>query len=74
MPEIAPLQVAELTFQQAKKLIELRGEQITWVQMDVTMGRLRTIPVFVVKLYLNIAQIFASTAQTLGIFALAAGL
>ena len=48
MPEIGPLQVAGLTFEQAKKLIELRGEQITGVQVDVTMGRLRTIPVFVI--------------------------
>jgi protein involved in polysaccharide export with SLBB domain len=47
IPEIGPLQVAGLTFEQAKKLIELRGEQITGVQVDVTMGRLRTIPVFV---------------------------
>ena len=48
IPEIGPLQVAGLTFEQAKKLIELRGEQITGVQVDVTMGRLRTIPVFVI--------------------------
>lgn len=47
IPEIGPLQVAGLTFEEAKKLIELRGEQITGVQVDVTMGRLRTVPVFV---------------------------
>ena len=47
IPEIGPLQIAGLSFEQAKKLIESRGEQITGVQVAVTMGRLRTIPVFV---------------------------
>jgi protein involved in polysaccharide export with SLBB domain len=46
--ELGPLQVAGLTFEQAKKLIEDRGEQITGVKVDVTMGRLRTIQVFVI--------------------------
>ncbi|MGH7934666.1 MAG: SLBB domain-containing protein [Candidatus Binataceae bacterium] len=48
IPQIGPLQVAGLTFQQARKLIEDRGEQITGVKVDVTMGRLRTIQVFVI--------------------------
>jgi protein involved in polysaccharide export with SLBB domain len=48
MPQLGPIQVAGLTFEQAKKLIENHGEQITGVQVDVTMGRLRTIPVFVI--------------------------
>jgi protein involved in polysaccharide export with SLBB domain len=48
MPQIGPLQVAGLTFDQAKKLIEDRSEQITGVQADVTMGRLRTIQVSVI--------------------------
>jgi len=47
MPQIGPLQVAGLTFEQAKKLLEMRNEQIIGVQADVTMGRLRTIPIFV---------------------------
>jgi protein involved in polysaccharide export with SLBB domain len=48
IPEIGPLQVAGLTFEQAKKLIEDRAGQITGVKVDVTMGRLREIQVFVV--------------------------
>jgi len=48
MPETGPIQVAGLTFEQAKKLIESRAGQITGVQVDVTMGTLRTIQVFVI--------------------------
>jgi protein involved in polysaccharide export with SLBB domain len=48
IPEIGPLQIAGLTFEQAKELIEGRAGQITGVKVDVTMGRLRTIQVFVV--------------------------
>ncbi len=47
-PETGPIQVAGLTFEQAKKLIESRAGQITGVQVDVTMGTLRTIQVFVI--------------------------
>jgi polysaccharide export outer membrane protein len=45
--ELGPIQVAGLTFAQAKKLIESRAGQITGVQVDVTMGQLRTINVTV---------------------------
>lgn len=48
MDQIGPLQVGGLTFGQAKKLIESRGSQMTGVQVNVTMGQLRTIQVFVV--------------------------
>ncbi|HKV55975.1 MAG TPA: SLBB domain-containing protein [Candidatus Binataceae bacterium] len=48
LPQMGPLQVAGLTFAQGKQLIEQRGEQITGVKVDVTMGRLRTIQVFVI--------------------------
>ncbi|MBF6568124.1 MAG: SLBB domain-containing protein [Candidatus Binataceae bacterium] len=48
VPEFGPLQVAGLTFAQARQLIEDRGKQITGVKTDVTMGRLRTIQVFVI--------------------------
>ena len=48
VPEIGPLEVAGLTFEQAKKLIESRAEQITGVDVDVTMGSIRTIGVFVI--------------------------
>jgi protein involved in polysaccharide export with SLBB domain len=48
IPEIGPLQVAGLTFDQTKRLIEGHAGQITGVQVEVTMGKLRTIQVFVV--------------------------
>ena len=48
IPEIGPVEVSGLTFEQAKKLIESRAEQITGVQVDVTMGAIRTIQVFVI--------------------------
>jgi len=46
--DIGPVQVAGLTFGQAKKLIEGRMSQITGVEVDVTMGQVRTIQVFVI--------------------------
>ncbi len=49
IPEIGPVEVSGLTFEQAKKLIESRAEQITGVQVDVTMGAIRTIQVFVIR-------------------------
>jgi len=48
IPEIGPVEVSGLTFEQAKKLIESRAGQITGVQVDVTMGSIRTIQVFVI--------------------------
>lgn len=48
IPEIGPLQVAGLSFAQTKRLIEDHAGQITGVKVDVTMGKLKTIQVFVV--------------------------
>jgi protein involved in polysaccharide export with SLBB domain len=48
IPEIGPLQVAGLNFAQTKQLIEDHAGQITGVKVDVTMGKLKTIQVFVV--------------------------
>jgi protein involved in polysaccharide export with SLBB domain len=45
--EIGPVQVAGLTFQEAKKLIEAKASKMTGVQVDVTMGQLRSINVTV---------------------------
>jgi polysaccharide biosynthesis/export protein len=45
--ELGPIQVAGLTFAQAKKLIEDKATKMTGVQVDVTMGQLRTINVTV---------------------------
>ncbi len=48
MPEIGPIELSGLTFGQAKRLIEHRGAQITGLQVDVTMGQVRAIQVFVI--------------------------
>ena len=48
MPEIGPIEVSGLTFGQTKKLIEHRGTEITGLQVDVTMGQVRAIQVFVI--------------------------
>ena len=48
MPQLGPLEVAGLTFAQAKRLIEDRTSKITGVEVDVTMGRLRSMQVFVI--------------------------
>ncbi|MFC1826009.1 SLBB domain-containing protein [Thermodesulfobacteriota bacterium] len=46
-PEIGPLTVAGLTFKEVKDLIRQKAEAITGVNVNVSMGRLRTIQVFV---------------------------
>ena len=45
--ELGPIQVAGLTFEEAKKLIESKAKTMTGVQVDVTMGQLRTINITV---------------------------
>ena len=45
--EIGPIQVAGLTFAQAKKVIEDKAKKMTGIQVDVTMGQLRTINITV---------------------------
>lgn len=47
MPNIGPIQIAGLEFDQAKQLIESRAGQIEGVHVSVTMGQIRTIQVFV---------------------------
>jgi len=46
-PRVGPLTVAGLTFGEVKKLIKVKGEAITGVNVNVSMGKLRTIQVFV---------------------------
>lgn len=46
-PKIGPLTLAGLTFGETKSLIIRRAEAITGVNVSVSMGRLRTIQVFV---------------------------
>jgi protein involved in polysaccharide export with SLBB domain len=48
VPQVGPIQVAGLSFAQAKKLLQDRLDQIEGVTANVTMGQLRTIQVFVV--------------------------
>ncbi len=48
MPQTGPLQVGGLTFAEVKNLVEGRIGEITGVHVDVTMGQLRTIQVFVI--------------------------
>jgi protein involved in polysaccharide export with SLBB domain len=48
VPAVGPVQVAGLRFDEAKKTIEGKVEQITGVHASVTMGQIRTITVFVV--------------------------
>ncbi len=48
LPEIGPLSVAGLSFGELKKLIKRKVEAITGVNANVSMGRLRTIDVFIV--------------------------
>ena len=62
IPEIGPMQVAGLTFAQTKKLIEDHAGQITGVKVDVTMGKLKTIQVYVVG---EVAQPGAYTVSAL---------
>ncbi|MBK5101080.1 MAG: SLBB domain-containing protein, partial [Desulfobacteraceae bacterium] len=46
-PKIGPLNVAGLTFSELKELIKQKAEAITGVNVNVSMGKLRTIQVFV---------------------------
>jgi protein involved in polysaccharide export with SLBB domain len=60
--QVGPLQVAGLTFGEASKLIESQSERITGVKSRVTMGRLRTIQVFLLG---EVAQPGAYTVSSL---------
>jgi protein involved in polysaccharide export with SLBB domain len=46
-PKIGPLTVGGLTFEEVKDLIRRKAEAITGVNVNVSMGKLRTIQVFV---------------------------
>jgi protein involved in polysaccharide export with SLBB domain len=48
VPQVGPLPIAGLSFAEAQKLIDSQMTQIEGVQTDVTMGRLRTIEVYVI--------------------------
>ncbi|MCK5509544.1 MAG: polysaccharide export protein, partial [Desulfobacterales bacterium] len=48
LPQIGTIQVAGLTYKQLQKLIKREAESITGVNVNVTMGKLRSITIFVV--------------------------
>ena len=48
LPQIGAIQVAGLTYKQLQKLIKREAESITGVNVNVTMGKLRSITIFVV--------------------------
>lgn len=62
LAEVGPLQVAGLTFGQAQKMIQGHLDQITGIDSQVTMGRLRTIGIFVLG---EVAQPGAYTVSAL---------
>ena len=46
-PKVGPLTVAGLTYKELKELIKQKAEAITGVNVNISMGKLRTIQVFV---------------------------
>ncbi len=48
LPQIGTIQVAGLTYKQLQELIKREAESITGVNVNVTMGKLRSITIFVV--------------------------
>ncbi len=47
IPQVGPLMVAGLTFEQMSKFLIAKAEQIVGTNIDITVGSVRTIPVFV---------------------------
>jgi len=47
IPQVGPLLVAGLTFEQMSKFLISKAEQIVGTNIDITVGSVRTIPVFV---------------------------
>ena len=48
LPQIGTIQVAGLTYKQLQELIKREAESITGVNVNVTMGKLRSITIFVI--------------------------
>ncbi len=63
IPGIGPLTVAGMTFEEMSGALIKQAEQMTGTQVDVTMGALRTIPVFV------LGDVRRPGAYTIGAFA-----
>ena len=64
LPKIGSLTVVGLTFGELKKLIRQKVEAITGVKVSVSMGRLRTIDVFIVGEAKNPATYSVSSLST----------
>lgn len=63
IPNIGPLVVAGMTFEQMSAQLIKQAEQITGTNVDVSMGALRTIPVFI------LGDVRRPGAYTIGAFA-----
>ncbi|MCX7816969.1 MAG: SLBB domain-containing protein [Syntrophales bacterium] len=63
IPQIGPLYVAGMTFEEMSKQIIKQAEQIVGTNVDVTLGALKTIPIFV------LGDVRRPGAYTIGSFA-----
>ena len=72
-PKIGPLTLAGLTYGDAKDLISQRAEAITGVNTHISMGRLRTIQVFVLGEVRNPGVYTVSSLATIANALLASG-
>ena len=63
VPQIGPIPVAGMTFEDMSKLLIKQSEQIVGANIDITMGALKTIPIFV------LGDVRRPGAYTIGSFA-----
>ncbi|MEO0250204.1 MAG: SLBB domain-containing protein, partial [candidate division WOR-3 bacterium] len=63
IPQIGPIRVAGMTFEQMAKHLVAQSEQIVGANIDVTMGALKSIPIFV------LGDVKRPGAYTIGSFA-----
>lgn len=63
IPTIGPLAVAGMTFEQMSQYLIKQSEQVTGTNVDISMGSLRTIPIFV------LGDVRRPGAYTIGSFA-----
>ncbi|MCX8023526.1 MAG: SLBB domain-containing protein [Syntrophorhabdaceae bacterium] len=63
IPQIGPIQVAGMTFEDMSKHLIKQSEQIVGANIDITMGSLKTIPIFI------LGDVRRPGAYTIGSFA-----
>ncbi|HQL00322.1 MAG TPA: SLBB domain-containing protein [Smithellaceae bacterium] len=63
VPDIGPIQVAGMTFEQASERLIGKASQITGTNIDISMGATRTIPIFV------LGDVARAGAHTIGALA-----